>query len=190
MPARPAYVPPMAPQALLTADELLHVNLPDKRTELVRGVLVVHGPAGGRHGRIAADLTWLLRAHVEQTRLGTVYAAETGFTLTRNPDTVRAPDVAFIRRERLPHPEPAGFPALAPDLVVEVLSPNDRPGETLAKIADWLTAGTRLVWAIDPERRSARIYREDGSDATVSEDQALSGEDVLPGFTLPLNRIL
>jgi Uma2 family endonuclease len=190
MPAEPAYVPPMAPQGLLTADELLHVNLPDKRTELVMGVLLVREPAGGRHGRIAADLTWRLRTYVEQTKLGTVYAAETGFTLTRNPDTVRAPDVAFIRRDRLPHPEPTGFPALAPDLVVEVLSPNDRPGETLARVADWLTGGTRLVWVVDPERRKARVYREDGTEGLVTEDQALEGEDVLPGFSCSLAGIL
>ena len=183
----PVYVEPMAPQALMSADELLHLNLPGKRAELVRGVLVVREPAGARHGRIAADVAWRLRTHIEGTDSGDVYAAETGFTLTRDPDTVRAPDVAFVRKERLPTPEPAGFPDFAPDLAVEVLSPGDRPGELLSKVADWLTAGTRLVWVIDPERRIARVFRADGSEASMPQGQALDGEDVIPGFVLELD---
>lgn len=190
MPAEQFYVPTMTAPVLMSAEDLLRLNLPDKRTELVRGVLVVREPAGGRHGRIAADITRLLGEHVARAGLGTVYAAETGFTLARNPDTVRAPDVGFIRRERLLHPEPDGFPDLAPDLVVEVLSPHDRPAEVLAKVADWLSAGVRLVWVIDPTRRHARVYRTDGSDFGVAETEALAGEDVVPGFTLPLSRIL
>jgi len=177
----------MTPQALMSADELLHLSLPGKRTELVRGVLVVREPAGARHGRIAADVAWRLRTHIEGTDSGDVYAAETGFTLTRDPDTVRAPDVAFVRKERLPAPEPAGFPDLAPDLAVEVLSPGDRPGELLSKVADWLTAGTRLVWVIDPERRIARVFRADGSEASIQHGQSLDGEDVIPGFVLELD---
>ncbi|HMH82731.1 MAG TPA: Uma2 family endonuclease, partial [Gemmatimonadales bacterium] len=96
---------------------------------------------------------------------------------------------AFIRRERLPDPPPAGFARLAPDLVVEVLSPDDRPGEVLAKVADWLSAGTRLVWVVDPARRRARVYRADGSDSSVEADGALDGGDVLPGFTCKLSVI-
>src|SRR5256885_15847245 len=88
-------------------------------------------PAGLRHGRVAMELARRLGNHVDAHRLGRVYAAKTGFTLAREPDTVRAPDIAFVRRERVPDPEPAGFPNLAPDLVVEVLSSNDRPGEVL-----------------------------------------------------------
>jgi len=183
----PVYVEPMTPQTLMSADELLHLNLPGKRTELVRGVLVVREPAGARHGRIAADVAWRLRTHIEGTDSGDVYAAETGFTLTRDPDTVRAPDVAFVRKERLPAPEPAGFPDFAPDVAVEVLSPGDRPGELLSKVADWLTAGTRLVWVIDPERRIARVFRADGSEASLPQGQALDGEDVIPGFVLELD---
>jgi Uma2 family endonuclease len=79
---------------------------------------------------------------------------------------------------------------LAPDLVVEVLSPDDRPGETLAKVGDWLEAGARLVWVIDPEGRRARIYRNDGSEVSIAEDEVLSGEDVLPGFTCRLSSVL
>ena len=125
----------------MTADELLHVRIPDKRVELVRGRLVVREPAGLRHGRVAMDLARLLANYVDDRGMGRAYAAETGFTVARDPDTVRALDVAFIRRDRLPDPEPLGFPDLAPDLVVEVLSPGDRAGEILATVADWLSAG-------------------------------------------------
>jgi Uma2 family endonuclease len=192
MPAEPVYVPrmPPPPPALMTADELLHVRIPDKRVELVRGRLVVREPAGLRHGRVAMDLARLLANYVGDRGIGRVYAAETGFTVARAPDTVRAPDVAFIRRDRLPDPEPLGFPDLAPDLVVEVLSPGDRPGEILAKVADWLSAGTRLVWVVDPLREVARVYRQDGSETIVTAEAALEGEDVLPGFECPLATIL
>lgn len=190
MAAETSYVPPMTPPALVTAEDLLQLHISDKHVELVRGVLVVREPPGGRHGRIAMNLAVELVNHVRAHQLGVVYAAETGFTLARHPDTVRAPDVAFIRRERLPRPEPVGYPELAPDLVVEVLSPGNRPAELLARIADWLSAGTQLVWVIDPERRVARVYREDGTEAIVTPEQPLDGEDVVPGFSCSLQEIL
>ena len=189
MPPERAYVPPM-PSPLMTADELLHAGIPNKRVELVKGVLLVREPAGYTHGRVAVNLTIRLGVHVERTGAGQLFAAETGFTLARGPDTVRAPDIAFVRRERLPGSEPRGFADLAPDLVVEVRSPNDRPGEVLAKIGDWLSAGTRLAWVVDPERRLARVYRHDGSETTVTADEALDGEDVVPGFACRLAEIL
>lgn len=185
-----AYLGNMPPSATLTADDLLRLNLPDKRTELVRGVLVVREPTGYRHGDVAARVTNLLMNHVIVHGLGRVLAAETGFKLAADPDTVRAPDVAFIRRERLPDPPPAGYAAPAPDLVVEVLSPDDRPGEVLAKVADWLTAGTRLVWVVDPARRSARVYRADGSESFAGLDDRLDGEDVVPGFVCRLGEVV
>src|SRR5438477_10595378 len=190
MPAERAYVPNMLQPALMTADDLLHVRIPEKRIELVKGVLVVREPAGGRHGRVTTALTRHIGNHVHAHALGAVYAAETGFTLARRPDTVRAPDIAFVRRERLPDPEPSGFPDLAPDLVVEVVSPGDRAGEILAIVADWLSAGTRLVWVIDPARRVARVYRTDGTERILSVDESLDGEDVVPGFTCPLGEVI
>jgi len=174
----------------MTADELLRTHLPDKHVELVSGVLLVKEPPGFVHGEITARLTKVLMNHVDARDLGMVLAAETGFKLTSDPDTVRAPDIAFIRRERLPDPRPIGYAELAPDLVVEVLSPNDRPGEVLAKVADWLSAGTTLVWIVDPGHRIARVYRQDGSETLVGPTEALSGEDVVPGFSCPLASIL
>lgn len=174
----------------MTADELLQASYPDKRTELVRGRLVVREPAGGRHGFVTARLAARLTVYGEEHDLGRVYAAETGFHIEREPDTVRAPDVAFIARRRVPGPEPAGFPTLAPDLVVEVLSHDDHPGDVLRKVGDWLAAGTRLVWVIDTERGGARVYRPDGTVTMVGGDGVLDGEDVVPGFRLPLETVL
>ena len=174
----------------MTADDLLRTSIPDKRTELVRGVLVVREPAGYRHGRVSMELAYLLSSYVKGTGAGQVVSGDTGFKLASDPDTVRAPDVAFIGRERLPDPQTRGFPALGPDLVVEVLSPDDRPGETFAKVGDWLEGGARLVWVIDPERRVARVYRPDGSETHLAETGTIEGEEVLPGFSCSLSSIL
>ena len=189
MPAERSYVPHMT-TPLMTAEELLYTNVPNKRTELVRGRLIVHEPPGGRHGNVTAMLGGRLGQHIDLTGAGALFVGDTGFTLSRNPDTVRGPDIAFVRTERLPVPIPSTFLEFAPDLVVEVLSPNDRPGEMLAKIGDWLEAGARLVWVIDPERRSARVYRPDGSEHLLNETDQLDGEDVLPGFNCELRSIL
>jgi Uma2 family endonuclease len=181
---------------LMTAEQLLTYDARGMRTELVRGALVVREPAGYRHGSVAARILSALAAFLERDQvaraaahpLGEVLAAETGFTLHRRPDTVRAPDVAFVAWDRRPEAT-AGFAELAPDLAVDVLSPGDRPGEVLAKVADWLDAGTRVVWVIDAERRVARVFREDGSVSVLGADDMLDGETCLPGFAIQLSRV-
>ena len=187
MPAEHVYVPNMTP--LMTAEDLLKPGVPE-RADLVRGVLVIHEPPGFRHGEITARLTIALGNYLDTHHLGRVVAGDAGFKLQSEPDTVRGADIAFVSWERMPHESPVAFPALGPDLVVEVLSPSDRPGETLAKIADWLSAGTRLVWVIDSERRLARIYRQDGSESMLGAADSLQGEDVLPGFACTLGAVL
>jgi len=184
------YIAGMAAATPMTADELLHLNLPNKRTELVKGMLVVREPAGYRHGEVAMNLATAIHTFVRAHRLGSVLAAETGFKLFSNPDTVRAPDVAFIRADRVPTPAPRGFPAMAPDLAVEVLSPDDQPGEVLKKVADWVNAGVLLVWVVDPVRRVARVYRPNGNHSQLTERDPLDGEDVLPGLSIPLADVL
>ena len=174
---------------LMTADELLHASIPDKQVELVRGVLVVRELPGYLHGDVTARLTRLLATYVDEHKLGRVLA-EVGFKLRSTPDTVRGPDIAFLSAEHLPDPRPLGYIALAPDLVIEVLSTHDRPGEVLTKVGDWLESGARLVWVIDPARRRARIYRPDGSEAALGEIDSLDGEDVVPGFTCALAEVL
>ena len=178
---------------LMTAEQLLSYDARGQRTELVRGRLLVREPAGYVHGSIAARVLTRIAVFLEHDQtarsvahpLGEVLAAETGFTLQRRPDTVRAPDVAFVAWHRKPI-ECAGFAELAPDLAVEVLSPGDHAGEVLTKVADWLTAGASLVWVIDPARRVARVYRADGSQSIVHEHSALEGEATLPGFIMSL----
>jgi len=188
MPAEPAYVPKMTP--LMTADDLVHVNIPGKQVELVRGRLVVREPPGFQHGTIVARLAAILLAHVDAHALGLVVVGDPGFQLATDPDTVRGPDIAFIRHERVPRPVPVGFAAFPPDLVIEIRSPSDRPGDILGKVGDWLSAGTPLIWVIDPERRVARVYRQDGTESTVAAEQSLDGEEVVPGFSCRLDAIV
>jgi Uma2 family endonuclease len=178
----------------MTAEQLLSYEVPGKRVELLRGALVVREPASFRHGDLTSRLNAALRAHLTRERQangwatarGRLATADPGFTLARNPDTVRAPDIAYVSRDRHPDPMPDGFPEFAPDLAVEVRSPSDRPGHLIAKVGDWFDAGTRLVWVVDPPRQQVVVYRADGSVAVLAATDNLDGEDVLPGFAWPL----
>ena len=179
----------MTAPALMTADELERLPSTGKRTELVRGHLIVREPPGFQHGDVVVNLAAILRQFVRAGNLGRVLA-ESGFVLFTDPDTVRGPDISFVRRERVPEPVPRGFARFSPDLAIEVLSPDDRPGKVLEKVADYLNAGTQIVWVIDPDRRQARVHRADGTISTIAEAGMLDGEDLLPGFTCTLAEIL
>ena len=169
---------------LFTAEELERLPSNGERLELVKGNVYELAPAGGRHGYVAARLGMPLSAHVWQLDLGHVFAAETGFILRRDPDTVRAPDVAFISSVRMRAEEiPDSFIELVPDLVVEVVSPGDSRREVEDKVQDWLTAGVRLAWVIYPATRSATVYHHLNHVSNLAEDDLLDGEEVVPGFT-------
>ena len=175
---------------LMTAEELLKLPRGRFRYELVNGEVRQMSPAGHNHGRVAARLTGALFPHVEENDLGEVYAAETGFMLRSNPDTVRAPDVAFVRRERADNVgETRGYFPGAPDLAVEVLSPNDTVREVEEKVAEWLEYGTRLIWVISPKLHTATVYRSLTDIKTLTENDALDGEDVIPGFRCPITTL-
>ena len=182
------------PAALMTAEELLTYPMPDKRLELVRGRLIVREPPGMRHGECARRIGVALSNYLNQDResrgvpqtRGRVVTCDSGFTLTRNPDTVRAPDVAYVSRERWAGPLPDGYGEFAPDLAVEVRSPGDRPGAVLAKVGDWLDAGTRLVWVVNPVSAQVSTYRADGTQAILGVEEVLDGDDLLPGFAFPI----
>ena len=174
----------------MTSEELALNPIPNKRTELVRGRLVVREPARYRHGRVAARILIEIGIYLRHNPIGTVCAAETGFTLDRRPDTVRAPDVAYIRSDRTPRAEVVGFDEIAPDLVVEVLSPGDRRGMIRTKVGHWLRAGTQLVWLIDPRTRTAHVFRADGTEEPLAENDALDGETVLPGFRVAIAEVV
>jgi Uma2 family endonuclease len=170
----------------MTAEELFELPDDGMRHELVEGELRTMAPAGFDHGRLALRIGARILDHVEQHRLGEVLAAETGFVLGRAPDTVRAPDAAFVAADRVPERGRRGFAELAPDLVVEVVSPSDRASEVAEKAAMWLDAGVRLVWIVDPQARLAAVHHPGGLVTVLREDGVLDGEDVLPGFRLPL----
>lgn len=180
---------PIEPRGM-TAEQLLDLPADAMRHELVEGELRSMAPAGFEHGKVALRLGARILGHVESHRLGDVLGAETGFVLRRAPDTVRAPDVAFVQAGRSPAGRTAGFAELAPDLVVEVVSPGDRASEVAAKAEMWLDAGVRLVWVVDPQARLAAVHHPGGLVTVLREDGVLDGEDVLPGFRLTLASIL
>ena len=171
---------------LFTAEELERIACSGRRLELIKGKVYEMAPAGGRHGGAAMNAGTFLNVHVRLNGLGRVFAAETGFIISRNPDTVRAPDVAFVSAFRMDVDElPDGFIAVVPDLVVEVISPGDTRREVREKVEDWLLAGVRLVWALYPATRTATVYRSLDDISNLTEGDSLDGNDVVPGFTCP-----
>lgn len=166
--------------------------LPDDGTryELQGGRLLAEPLPGFRHGRIVARLAALLEVFARRRGLGVVLAADAGYALARSPDTLRGPDVSFVTRQRF---EPVGdtarvFPG-PPDLAVEVVSPHDRPADLHAKVADYLAAGTRLVWVVDPDSETVTVYRSLLEPRTLRGEERLAGEDVLPGFAAPVGKL-
>jgi Uma2 family endonuclease len=170
---------------LITAEEL--AEYPDaKYWELVRGVPRVCEPPGGLHGLLAVKLAARLHEHAERLGLGSVLV-EAGYVLRRGPDTVRGPDISFISAARLPSDQiPEQFIPGAPDLAIEIVSPSTRWSEVEEKVADYLAAGTRLVWVVDPRERRVVVRYPDRPPKLVGTGNVLEGEDVLPGFTLDL----
>ena len=173
----------------MTADELF-LNHPRERCELVKGELRIMSPAGGEHGWIIIAVSLPLAAFVKEHQLGYVFGAETGFVIERDPDTVRAPDVAFVRAGRFTGRPTKKFVPFAPDLAVEVLSPGDTASEVQEKVEAWLSAGTQAVWLVDPQRQSAAICRA-GHDSVISQRvEELSDDVLLPGFRLSVASLL
>ena len=176
---------------LMTADELLALPRGEFRYELVNGELKKMSPAGQKHGRITVRLTEPLSKHVRENQLGQVYAAETGFKLKSNPDTVRAADIAFIRRERLEAlGETESYWPGAPDLAVEVNSPSDTVLEVEKKVIEWLEFGSRMVWVVSSKMNTVTVYRSMREIVILTEADTLDGADVIPGFQMELRRYL
>jgi Uma2 family endonuclease len=180
----------MLTQTGMTAEQFWLMPDDGQRRELVKGEVVMIAPAGGGHGDVAMRLSWRLAAHVEGQGLGTVVAAETGFILSRNPDTVRAPDCAFISRTRIPAGGlPQTFIPFAPDLAVEVLSPSDAQMEIEEKVQEWLDGGTRVVWVVNPRRKTVTVHRANANPQVLRETDTLTGEDVVQGFSVSVAQI-
>lgn len=182
---------PTAKSGRYTADDLLELSQDNThRYELIKGELKKMAPAGFEHGDVAMALGSRMRVFADDSDLGIVCAAETGFRLTTTPDTVRAPDIGFIVAERIADNEiPKRYFDGAPDLAVEIVSPHDSAAGVQEKVQSWLTHGTRLVWVVEPRTQTVSIYRPDGSAQVLQRDAELDGEDVLPGFGFQLERL-
>ena len=174
----------------VTADELLAMPDDGYRYELVKGELIQMSLPGDEHGRVAMRVAAPLYFYVEEHNLGVVYAAETGFKLESDPDTVRAPDVAFMSRARREQAGRVdGYWSGAPDLAVEVLSPNDRRRKVDEKVANWLAAGTRMVWVVSPKLRTVTVYESVTAVVILTDKDQLEGGDVVPGFRIAVAKI-
>jgi len=174
----------MATTTPVTAEQLLRMPDDGCRYELVRGDLRKTTLAGWKHGLVAGHLHALLGEHVLKINAGMILGGMPGFLLERDPDTVRAPDVAFIRNDHLPvtPPQEAYWPG-PPDLAVEVVSPGDTVKEIDDKVQAWLDAGAMMVWVVSPSWRTVTVYRSASRIALLTENDELRGEDVVPGFS-------
>jgi Uma2 family endonuclease len=173
----------MPTKALLTADDLERMPQDDAvRVELDRGELITMPPAGGEHGEIGSEVARILSNHIRAHKLGRYFNSDTGFRLS--PDTVRAPDFAFIRSDRAPKGRTLGFVPVAPDLAVEVFSPSDSPAQLMRKIKQYLAAGTHTVWVIYPEQKQVHVIEAAGADRILNAPDMLDCPELLPGFSV------
>ena len=179
----------LAPPKLYTARDLERLSDKGYRYELIKGELREMSPTGAPHGKASNRIAFYASGHIYGNDLGEGFAAETGFVTEADPDNVLAPDFAFVAQDRLPDPLPDGFLAVVPDLVVETRSPSDTKRKAIEKAEEWLEAGVRLVWEINPKTRVLTVYRAGRLPLALNPDDILDGEDVLPGFTLPLTLI-
>jgi Uma2 family endonuclease len=172
----------MATKTLLTAEEYLQIS--DRGpSELVRGEVTEMSPPSYRHGVVCVNVGVVLKLWARANNAGSVAGNDAGVVTERNPDTVRGADVQFISRARLPEGYPEeGYPAVPPDLAVEVLSPNDRWAEVVLKVDEYLAAGVLEVWLVDPQNEFVEVRRSDRSPVRFECDELLISEAVLPGF--------
>ena len=172
---------------LMTAEDLLNLDDDSHRYELIKGELLTMSPANDRHGSVTINLSTLLHNHVKANKLGVLRAAETGFKLESNPDTVLAPDIAFISQERA-GPLTDFFRIGPPDLAVEVRSRWDRTGKIERKTALWLELGAKAVWNVDPRKRTVEVVHADGKRWLFHETDELV-DDTVPGFHVAVSKI-
>ena len=173
----------MSTTTVTTADELALLSDATARYELIRGELITMTPPGWKHGTVAMRVGFIFSTFVEENQLGRAFAAETGFLLERDPDTVLAPDFSFISKASWPDKEPsqAYWPG-PPDFCVEVVSKSDRPKSTREKAEQWIKFGCCLVWVIDPAEETIEVFTPNDDSRIFIGDESISGDPVLPGF--------
>jgi Uma2 family endonuclease len=177
-------------EKLYTEADLERFSAQGYRYELIRGELIEMLSAGFYHGIFTDRLSSRLSVYVQDNDLGEGATAETGFKIEQNPDTVLAPDWAFIAKERLPTVWPRkGFMPVVPDFVLETRSPEDTKKEVADKVQEWLNAGVRMVWTLDPLAHTLTVHRPRLESRTFGPEDTLSGEDVIPVFTYPLSKL-
>jgi Uma2 family endonuclease len=175
---------------IMTATELASLSPEASHGELVQGEFISMSPAGFTHGRIALKIGTYLNIFILEHQLGEAYAAETGFILKHNPDTVRAPDVAFVTSQRAAQQsKETGFFDGAPDLAVEVISPNEMVDDIESKLIDYLEAGTKMVWLVFPRTQSITVYRSLTDIRVFTVEDKIDCEDLLPGFSAAVKEI-
>jgi Uma2 family endonuclease len=176
------HIMPGRAARLVTAEEFASIPDDDYHYELVEGCVVRMSPPGSRHGALATRIGALLHQHVDSQRLGAVLTSA-GFKIAGDPDTVREPDIAFIRGERIPSTGiPDGFWPGPPDLAIEIRSPGDRLTSIRAKVADYLARRVRLVWVVDPKANTVTVHRGHWPANTLGVDDLIEAPGVMPGF--------
>ena len=180
----------MTETKLMTAADLLRLYGKGVRGELIRGVLCETMPSGQEHGEIVMNLGGELRNFIKPRRLGRLVGSDSGVWLERDPDTVREPDIAFFSRQKIPPGvRITGYSEVVPDLVVEVKSPSDSMREVFDKARMWSSFGVPLVWVLYPDSRTVAVHPTGGPVSTLTDADALTGGDVLPGFTCNISEI-
>ncbi len=179
----------LAHEKSITAEEIAALSPNIRHGELIRGIFFRRSLSTKLHGFIAANVLGFLGNYVKKSQVGRVFMTGTGFVLARNPDTVRAPDAAFVRAERLADQPPAGFFEGAPDLAVEVISPGETVDEVESKVIDYLEAGTKLIWLIYPRTQTVTVYRSLTEIEILTIADMLDGGQLLPGFSVAVKQI-
>jgi Uma2 family endonuclease len=179
-----SVVPLPVPERPVSGDELLAMNAGP--CELVEGRIEPMVPTGFEHGWIELSLGYALRGFVAARKLGWVVGGEAGVFTRRDPDTVRGVDLAFVSRRRLPERPPRGYLTVAPELVVEILSPDDRWQDVRRKIEEYFAIGAERVWVVEPKNRAVLVYRSPTEATRLGLEATLEGEGLLAGFSLPV----
>jgi len=179
----------MGVKTLLTVDDIERMPDDDSvQIELDEGELIRMAPASLNHGGFEFEIARIIGNYVREHSLGWLFVGDTGFRLS--DDTLRAPDIAFVRKERLAEIRGKGFAKGAPDLAVEIFSPSDSVAQLMRKVRQYLAAGCHTVWIVYPETRELQVIEASGKDRLLKESDTLDASGLLPGFSVRVADLL